>query len=389
MGSVIDVYASQPNYWRHLAPVVDELRARGHEMRTWASIPNRPWGARLMRTPATDLMVVASWVDARRWAHLRCAYLEHGAGQTYLGDRPTGYAGAPQLDHVVLFLGPNDRIAERWLAQYPGAMVATVGCPALDQHLSASAESASRVEDVEQSAHDAEPDQDAEPGEGDRGSEHEGIVDAARDSGAHRTMSVTEGRYNLGRGATTDDGRTDDGLRPRGVPVVAVTHHWWCGVCPETVPALPAYETALAALSSDPGVRVMGHAHPRAHRRTERFWRRLDIGYETDPDAILRTAGLLVADNTSLMYEAAALDIPVLAVNAPSYRRDVEHGLRFWSHVPGLQVDEPADLVPRIYEALADPPEARALRARAAAHVYAHRDGSSTARAADAIEKVL
>lgn len=140
---------------------------------------------------------------------------------------------------------------------------------------------------------------------------------------------------------------------------------------------------------------MIGHAHPRAGRRAREMFDRLGVPFEVDVDRVLDRLArscqprLLVADNTSVMYEAAALDVPVLALNAPSYRRDVEHGLRFWDLVPGLQVDEPRDLEAGIVHALADPPEARALRARAGAHTYAHRDGSSSRRAAEAIEKVL
>lgn len=335
---MIDVYASQPNYWRHLAPIVRELCRRGHEVRTGASSLGRPWGDRLMRAPETDLLIVASWTDARRWPWVRCAYVEHGAGQTYVTGTD-GYAGAPKLDHVVLFIGPNLRTAERWRAVYPDAEVATVGCAALDRLL-----------------HPAQGDHDQD-----------------------------------------DQQNEYDGPEPDvHAPIVAVTSHWFCSVVPETMPVLHRYESALRSLCDAAVVQVVGHAHPRAERRTSEMWKRLGVDYEPDPDYVLRTADLLIADNTSLMYEAAAIDLPVLALNLPydakrqvGYRRDVEHGLRFWSHVPGLQCDDPADLEAAVHRALDDRREARQLRARAAAHAYAHRDGTSAARAADAIERVL
>lgn len=334
---MIHVYASQPNYWRHLAPIVRELTRRGHEVRTAASALGRPWGDRMMRAPETDLMIVASWTDATRWRWVPTAYVEHGAGQTYLPGTQDGYAGAPKLDHVVLFLTPNDRVSDRWRASYPQAAVATVGCAALDSYFA--------VTPI--------------------------LQDVAKAT------------------AAASGGRAENGLRTRGAPVVAVTSHWYCGVVPETMPALDRYETSLKALCDAAVVSMVGHAHPRAQRRTSEMWRRLGVTYESDPDRVLADVDLLVADNTSLMYEAAAIGVPVLALNAPTYRRDVEHGLRFWSHVPGLQCDEPADLERAVDRALSDPREARQLRARAAAHAYAHRDGTSAARAADAIERCL
>jgi hypothetical protein len=296
-----------------------------------------------MRAPTeSQLMIVASHTDARRWPWLRCAYVEHGAGQTYIGQRD-GYAGAVGLGNVDLFLAPNEVVAERWRESY-SAKVAVVGCPALDQHLDAVAPS-------------------AQDGRGD---------------------------------VPVHDRRPADGLRLRGSPVVAVTSHWFCGVVPETMPVLPLYESALRALCGSGIVQVCGHAHPRAVQRTEALWGRLGVPYEPDPDVVLRSADLLVADNTSLMYEAAAIGLPVLALNAPwnpkrrsGYRRDVEHGLRFWSHVPGLQCDGPDGLASRILDALDDPPAAKQLRAYAATRAYAHRDGRSAQRAADAIEEMI
>jgi hypothetical protein len=45
------------------------------------------------------------------------------------------------------------------------------------------------------------------------------------------------------------------------------------------------------------------------------------------------------------MWEAAALGIPVVVVNASWYRRDIDHGLRFWEYSDiGPNVDHPADL---------------------------------------------
>lgn len=294
----------------------------------------------------------AAWIDADVLAPQRCVYVEHGAGQTYLdgsqGDG-RGYAGGAGLEHVVLFLAPGEPVATRWRARYPQTPVETVGCPALDQHFHA------------------------------------------------RRISVVCQSYDWGAedGPAVDGGCALHGLRTGGVPVVAVTEHWRCGTVPETLPAMPLFDRAIAEISRAGEVHLIGHAHPRGARRTIERWRRLGITtIERDPDALLcalRTAqsAVLVADNTSLMYEAAALDIPVLAVNGPDYRRGVEHGLRFWSHVPGIQCDSVGTFIPAVMAALDDPPEARALRAHASAHVYAHADGDSAARAADAIERVI
>lgn len=335
---VIDVYATQPNYWRHLAPIVDALRSRGHDVRSWTGAKRRPWGQPLKgRHERGVVTLCAAWTDATALAPHPTVYVEHGAGQTYLGES-RGYAGGRGLDHVVLFIGPGQHVADRWRASYPQAAVESVGCPALDRHLPV----------------------------------------ARRSYGA----------WCQG-GASANDGRADNGLRPRGALVVAVTSHWRCLRLNETMPALKNFMRGIATLSRLEDIQLLGHAHPRQHLGGAERWKQLGIEFDPDPDSVLARADLLVADNTSLMYEAAAVDVPVLALNSPLYRREVEHGLRFWSHVPGLQCDDPADLEHAVLTALGDPYPAQLLRQRAAWHVYAHRDGTSAARAADAIERVL
>jgi len=179
--------------------------------------------------------------------------------------------------------------------------------------------------------------------------------------------------------------------RPRGGPVV-FTSHWNCAVTPETLPAHDHYAAALPSILSTlraSGVLLAGHAHPRIARRMQPYWQQLGVEWLSDFDVVLSTARLVVADNTSALYEAAAVGIPVVALNAPWYRRDVEHGLRFWSHVPGLQCDDPADLARVILEAVDDPPAAQALRAHAVEFAYAGLDGRASERAADAIMECL
>lgn len=354
---VIDVYASQPNYWRHLEPIVLELRRRGHEVRVYASRPGKSWGPPLTKPRIRGSVVVtASWVDSRAVRPHRVVYVEHGAGQSYVGISAGGYAGAELLGHVVLFLAPSDRVAGAWRSSYPQAAVETVGSPALDQHL-------------------------------------RGMFISARDLelGATTSECLSSAVEPRGRTPTAVPARAEVARGPRAAgapPLVALTAHWPCSVCPETLPAMPRFTAAIAELPRDT-IRLLGHAHPRDERRAARQWRGLGIEFEPDPDVVLARADLLVADNTSLLYEAAAVDTPVLVLNAPTYRRDVEHGLRFWSHVPGIQIDYPEFLWPGIVAALDDPPEARELRARAAGYAYAHLDGHASVRAADAIERVL
>lgn len=175
----------------------------------------------------------------------------------------------------------------------------------------------------------------------------------------------------------------------RGIHV-AFAWHWHMPLVPEGTPAWGHYCDTLPDIAER--WPTLGHGHPRMWRYYSRQYERYGIEPVRHwPDLLDRGVGLLVADNTSVMYEAAWLGIPVLALNAPWYRRDVHHSLRFWSHVPGFECDQPEDLAESIEAAFDDPPQARALRAHAARYVYGSTmtDGNSTARAVDAIIRVL
>lgn len=159
---MIHAYASQNNYWRHLAPIVDELRARGHPVETWAARGFQPWGARVPgdgKRPfggPDDMLLAASWIDGRKFPRIPLIHVEHGAGQTYRDGRQEGYSGASGLAHARLFICPGEHVAGRWRAVYPAARTAVVGCPALDQHLSEGAEDVDGTGDDHDDAGDAE-----------------------------------------------------------------------------------------------------------------------------------------------------------------------------------------------------------------------------------------
>jgi len=166
-------------------------------------------------------------------------------------------------------------------------------------------------------------------------------------------------------------------------PVVAVSTHFDCAVCPETRSAFPWFERAiLEDLPKE--YTVVGHCHPRAKLVPAKF-RAAGIDFYDDFDDILRIADIYVCDQSSTLYEFASTGRPVLCYNAPIYRRHVNHGLRFWDSPPGLQCDNQDDLLQSVMLALADPPSLKEIRARGLAEAYLACDGYAAARAAAAI----
>jgi hypothetical protein len=138
--------------------------------------------------------------------------------------------------------------------------------------------------------------------------------------------------------------------------VCAISWHWngalphKVGV-PEAGTALAHYLDRLPAIIAElkaNGWEVLGHRHPRFNHLAS-VWRNLGVR-EAPIDEVRRRAQLLICDNSSVMAEMLHCGRRVIALNCPEYRRDVEHGLRFWSHVPGQQVDGPDELIDLIRE---------------------------------------
>lgn len=129
-------------------------------------------------------------------------------------------------------------------------------------------------------------------------------------------------------------------------PIAVITFHWNAQrICPEAGSALFHYaddfERIIASLRLQ-GFDVYGHHHPRDHR-LPLMWKRLDVPV-LSIEAVRRGADLLICDNSSLMYEMCYLGRTVVALNCPEYRREVEHGLRFWDW-RGPQIDGPEELI--------------------------------------------
>lgn len=282
--------------------------------------PASRWGTGRPPRGYVGPVVVAAAVDALHFGRdCRVVYVEHGAGQSYHGDQrgaaSPSYSGGPGLDHVELFVCPNQRVADRWAAIYPAARTAVVGCPRLDQH--------------------------------------------------HPTPAA----------------------RVPGDPRVLICFHWDCKLIPETRSAWKHWRQAVLDLArlGDPDIALAAHVHPRAPEVAATF-ATCGIPVIANVDDALRWADLVVADNTSVLYEACAIGKATLVLNAPWYRRGVDHGMRFWSAVPGPMLDDPAALASAIAGELDYPLRHAAARCTAAVAAFDRLvDGRAAERAAAAL----
>lgn len=169
---------------------------------------------------------------------------------------------------------------------------------------------------------------------------------------------------------------------PLGVPVVAFAFHFDLYLCPETQSALPWFRPAIAEVAKI--WPVVGHGHPRRSDLAG-IYAREGVSYVPRFDDVCRVADVLVADNTSVLYEFASTGRPVVVMDPPVYRRDVRHGLRFWdaAHI-GVPVAEAKGVPDAIARALELRPDDVAAREAALDLVYAYRTGG-TDRAVAAI----
>lgn len=179
---------------------------------------------------------------------------------------------------------------------------------------------------------------------------------------------------------------------PTGPLVAAISFHWRCAIAPEADTAFDHYRDALSdtrAALEWAGVTLIGHGHPGIFEEIAPIYEAAGIEAVASFEEVVRRAHVYAVDNSSTLFEFAALDRPVVVLNCPGYRRAVNHGLRFWWGADvGVQVDDPSELVPGILAALEDPPARQASRRAVVEAVYPVRDGSAARLAVEAILEV-
>ncbi len=194
-------------------------------------------------------------------------------------------------------------------------------------------------------------------------------------------------RYPKARVEVVGCAKLDKLPKREGTPdqVVCVSFHWNCMITAETEPAYRAFQDHVRRLVKAPGITVIGHGHPREIRKLRNWYQRLGIETVPNFEDVCRRADVYVNDASSTLFEFASTGRPVVVLNSPRYRRNIDHGLRFWeASGVGVNVSTADDLEGAVRLALTDPPEQRAAREAALDLVYAYRTGGA-ARAAAAL----
>lgn len=176
-----------------------------------------------------------------------------------------------------------------------------------------------------------------------------------------------------------------DGLGQRELFDVAVSFHWDSDFCPEISSAFRWAQHGVAHLP----YAVLGHAHPRLWPQLKPWYHEHDLASTWSFEQVARLSAAYCCDNSSTIYEFAALGKPVVLLNPPQYRRHVNHGLRFWEYADvGVQVNDPDDLAQAVDTALSDPAGVAARRAEIVGVLFPHQ-GVAAQRAAGALVSLL
>ena len=173
-------------------------------------------------------------------------------------------------------------------------------------------------------------------------------------------------------------------------PVVCISFHWDAKISSESRSAFSHYRKALPLLARAKDFTLIAHAHPRAgwQEKFRPLWSRYGIEFVDNFDEVLQRADVYVCDNSSTIYEFAYTSKQVVVLNAPWYRRDVQQGIRFWDHIPGVQINSPRELLPELREAIKNPKTYETDRVLTVQELYPYY-GEATQRAVQVITAYL
>lgn len=265
--SIMRLVHSRPHYYDHLRPVWEALPA-------WA------------KDPADGIVMCAAFDDVPK-TNDPFVYVEHGAGQSYVGLTADGhYSGGRGFQNCIGFVCPNVETAARWQHRYPDTPSAAIGCPKLDDW-------------------------------------HAGLRGAPEE----RTVAVTfhwDALFTGVRETASLFGLYSDclwelihGWRRAGWRVLG---HWH-----------PRY--------------------PAVGELWEKFNREMGVEVVREAATVLDRASILVADNTSLQAEMMSLGRGIVWLNDNGCTAwgdaSSRHGGRFydWPNQTGVQVGSPEDLM--------------------------------------------
>lgn len=162
-------------------------------------------------------------------------------------------------------------------------------------------------------------------------------------------------------------------------PVLCISFHWGDkhAVPPESGSAWEHYKNILPELNSR--YTLIAHGHPIAQHVYKPFYEELGIEWVEHFSEVMVRADIYINDLSSTLYEFVCTGKPVIVLNAPWFRRNVDWGIRFWDYSDvGINVNEPEELFQAIDTTIADYKNVRILqRTRMVENLYPYIGGSA------------
>lgn len=169
-------------------------------------------------------------------------------------------------------------------------------------------------------------------------------------------------------------------------PVLAIAFHWGDkhSVPPESGSAFEHYKDILPKLNDR--YTLISHGHPIAEHFYRPIFQSMGIEWVETFDEVLQRADIYINDLSSTMYEFICTGKPVIVLNAPWFRRDVQWGIRFWDYSDvGINVESPEELFPAIEQTIEEYSSVHLPERALAVHDLYPYIGSSAYRAVDMI----
>jgi hypothetical protein len=169
---------------------------------------------------------------------------------------------------------------------------------------------------------------------------------------------------------------------------VLISFHWDCKVAPETRSAFRFYKPIIRQMKDD--FKITIHGHPRASKEHRAFAEHFKLDYIESFAEAIESNWIYCCDNSSTIFEWASLQRPVVVLNSHLYRRNINHGMRFWEYADiGAQVDNPSAFPEILRRAMDNDAAYRPRREAIVAELYQATDGQAARRAAQAIEQAI
>lgn len=173
-------------------------------------------------------------------------------------------------------------------------------------------------------------------------------------------------------------------------PTIAIGFHWGNkgNTPPESGSAFDHYKDIIPELSER--FNLLAYGHPLAEDSYKKFYLSHGIEYTSNLWNVFARADVCINDLSSAMYEFLVTGKPVIVLNTPWFRRDVQHGIRFWDYADiGIHVEEPSELDFAIKQTLDNYVAVRAGERTTTVQDLFPYLGQSAKRAVDVIKEYL